>query len=61
MSAEDTRADALGDRLDGPALSRRVATFEDDDDPKAFRFHPFLQHTQLALQLDQFFRVLPCL
>src|SRR5262245_14142544 len=42
-NAEDTGADAFGDRLDGAALAGSVAPFEDDDHPQALVFHPVLE------------------
>src|SRR5262249_23325562 len=50
-------ADALGDRLDRPALARAVTALKHDDDPQAFIFDPVLELTQLRLQPDQFLLV----
>ena len=44
------RVEVLGEPLDGPALARRVPTFEEDDDPLAGVLDPVLQLQQFDLQ-----------
>ena len=51
---EDARADPLGDRLDGAALARAVASLEDDADLESLVPDPLLQLDQLDMQLRQF-------
>src|SRR6185436_2386762 len=55
--AERTRADALGDRLDGAALAGGITAFEDDDHTFAGLLRPGLQVTQFLLELAQFLLV----
>src|SRR5262249_24806808 len=52
--AEDPGADAFSDRLDGAALAGGVTPFEDDGDPQALIFHPFLELAEFRLQPLQF-------
>src|SRR5262245_29405166 len=55
---EDAGADALGDRLDGPALPRPVPALEDDDDLQALVLDPFLELAELGLELEELLSVL---
>ncbi len=48
---EHARAHPFGQRLDDPALARRVPPFEDHDDAGAGGLHPLLQMAELDLQL----------
>src|SRR4029453_19520287 len=50
---KDPRAHALGDGLDNPALSRAVASLEDDADLEAFELDPLLEIHQLDMQLGE--------
>jgi hypothetical protein len=52
--AEDARAHAFGDGLDGAALARAVTALEDDADLQALVHHPLLQRHQFRVQLLQF-------
>src|SRR5262244_1087570 len=47
---EDTRTHTFSDRLDGATLAGGVTPLEDNDDPQALIFHPFLEHTEFLLQ-----------
>src|SRR6516225_10976877 len=53
----DPRIEALRDPLDDPALSRRVAALEKDDDLELLLHDPVLQLHQLALQAKQLLEV----
>src|SRR6187397_1102684 len=50
---KDTRTDAFGQRFDGAALARGVTAFEYDDGSQALGLDPFLEVTQLDLELVQ--------
>ena len=52
--AEDARAHALGDGLDGAALAGAVAALEDDADLEPLVHDPLLQRHQFGVQLLQF-------
>src|SRR5207247_1970203 len=47
--AKHARADLFRNSLDRAAFSGRVATFEQDDDPKLVGLHPFLDMAELDL------------
>ena len=57
-SAEDPRADALGERPDGASLAGAVAPLEHHDDPQALVLHPVLESAQLGLKPAQLLDVL---
>jgi hypothetical protein len=51
--AGHARVEVLRDPLDRAALSRRVASLEDHDDPFALGTHPFLQNDEISLQTKE--------
>ena len=51
-------AHPLGDRFDDTALSRTVASFEDNTDFFVFAANPFLKLYEFHVQSSQFFLVL---
>src|SRR5262245_22687803 len=53
----NARVKPLRDALDHPALARRVAAFEDDDNLQALRDDPILQLDQLALQSEKLAKI----
>src|SRR5207244_4985931 len=55
---EHARADALGYRLNRPALTGRVSTFEHDAHLRARSLHPLLHRHQLAVQAAQLVLIL---
>ena len=55
--AENARADALGDGLDGAAFAGGVAPFKDNDHAQALVLDPLLELAKLALELAQFLQV----
>ncbi|MNC33952.1 hypothetical protein D3C75_823640 [compost metagenome] len=55
--AEYSRADALGNGLDGTALAGAIAALEDNAHLQALGHHPFLQLHQFHMQLLEFLLV----
>jgi len=47
---ENTRADALGDCLDGVALAGGIAPLEEHDNAQPLGLYPMLQMTELDLE-----------
>jgi hypothetical protein len=49
----NTRIEGVGDALDGPALARRIAALEDQDQSLAGLLDPVLHLHQLEVQLRE--------
>src|SRR4030095_10330363 len=49
----DPRVEVFGDAFDRAALAGRVATFEDDGDPRATVAHPLFHLDQLFLEAEK--------
>src|SRR5271165_1307202 len=52
--AENARTNPLGNGLDRPTFSRRIAPLEDYNDAQPFVPHPFLQFAEFDLKFTQF-------